>query len=77
MLFAANSDEYEKKKIQSSVKNEKIWKFLHRHVPVTSWLPNYNSEKAMGDFISGFTIGLTMIPQSIAYASLANLSPQV
>ncbi|XP_025200768.1 sodium-independent sulfate anion transporter-like isoform X2 [Melanaphis sacchari] len=32
---------------------------------------------AMGDMIAGITIGLTMIPQSIAYASLANLSPQV
>lgn len=66
-----------KKQTEKSIKNEKVREFIHRHVPITSWLPQYNWEKAMGDLISGFTIGLTMIPQSIAYASLANLSPQV
>jgi len=63
--------------MQRAIKNEKIYKFFHQHVPITKWLPKYNSENAMGDMIAGITIGLTMVPQSIAYASLANLSPRV
>lgn len=63
--------------MQKSKKNAKVIEFFHRHVPVTAWLPQYTSEKAVGDLIAGTTIGLTMIPQSIAYASLANLPPQV
>lgn len=72
-----SNDHVKKKQTQRSVKNEKIYEFFHQHVPITKWLPKYTSENAMGDMIAGVTIGLTMIPQSIAYASLANLSPQV
>lgn len=77
LFSASNSNDCAKKKNrQRSNKNEKISEFFHRHVPITMWLPKYDSEQAMGDLIAGTTIGLTMIPQSIAYASLANLSPQ-
>lgn len=48
-----------------------------KYAPIFKWLPKYNQYKAVGDFIAGITIGLTMIPQSIAYASLAGLDPQV
>lgn len=72
-----SNDHVKKKQMQKAIKNEKIYEFLHQHVPITKWLPKYNSKMAMGDMIAGITIGLTMIPQSIAYASLANLSPQV
>lgn len=71
---ATGNHDYAMKK---QIKHDKLAKFLHRHVPITSWLPKYDREKATGDVISGITIGLTMIPQSLAYASLANLSPQV
>ena len=30
-----------------------------------------------GDVIAGFTVGLTVIPQSLAYARIAELPPQV
>ena len=30
-----------------------------------------------GDIIAGVTVGLTLIPQSIAYAGIAQLAPQV
>lgn len=32
--------------------------------------------KLISDFIAGVTVGLTMIPQSLAYASLADIPPQ-
>lgn len=52
-------------------------RLLKRGIPIYSWLPHYNSEKAISDLIAGFTIGLTLIPQSLAYAALAGLSAEV
>lgn len=49
---------------------------LQKHIPIFRWLKNYTREDAICDFIAGISIGLTMIPQSIAYAALAGLSPQ-
>ncbi|KAM8703641.1 hypothetical protein ACLKA7_008293 [Drosophila subpalustris] len=50
------------------------WKrALLRHVPVFQWLPAYNTEWGIDDFITGITLGLTIIPESIACALLAGL----
>ncbi|CAG9584710.1 unnamed protein product [Danaus chrysippus] len=51
-------------------------RLLHKRLPITKWLPEYNSEKALADFIAGVTVGLTVIPQALAYATLAGLPPQ-
>ncbi|XP_049699523.2 sodium-independent sulfate anion transporter [Helicoverpa armigera] len=51
-------------------------RLLHKRLPITKWLPEYNSEKALADLIAGITVGLTVIPQALAYATLAGLSPQ-
>jgi solute carrier family 26 (sodium-independent sulfate anion transporter), member 11 len=53
--------------------SKKICEFIKRRLFILSWLPQYDRTKAIGDFISGVTIGLTMIPQSLAYANLANV----
>ncbi|GLG94259.1 Uncharacterized protein GBIM_01501, partial [Gryllus bimaculatus] len=47
-----------------------------QHVPIISWLPKYTKFDAVSDAVAGFTVGLTLMPQSIAYASLAGLSAQ-
>ncbi|KAH8250743.1 hypothetical protein KR038_006988, partial [Drosophila bunnanda] len=44
--------------------------------PILSWLPRYRLEYIMQDFIAGFTVGLTTIPQAIAYGVVAGLEPQ-
>ncbi|XP_034242350.1 sodium-independent sulfate anion transporter-like isoform X2 [Thrips palmi] len=49
---------------------------LRRRLPISKWLPTYGREDAVADLVAGFTLGLTLIPQSIAYALLAGLSPQ-
>ncbi|SPP83370.1 sodium-independent sulfate anion transporter [Drosophila guanche] len=50
------------------------WKrCLHRHVPITQWLPMYSPEWGIDDFIAGITLGLTIIPESMACALLAGL----
>ena len=50
---------------------------LYKRLPVLNWLPKYNMEWAIGDFVAGITVGLTVIPQALAYSNIAGLSPQV
>ncbi|KAL4702129.1 hypothetical protein ACJJTC_016053 [Scirpophaga incertulas] len=44
--------------------------------PILQWSVSYDSGTAVGDLIAGITVALTLIPQSIAYASLAGFEPQ-
>lgn len=52
-------------------------RLLNKRLPIVNWLPEYNSDKAVADLIAGITVGLTVIPQALAYATLAGLDPQV
>lgn len=47
-----------------------------KYVPISKWFPNYTKFQAVSDLVAGITLGLTMIPQSIAYAAIAGLTPQ-
>ena len=51
-------------------------KHIARKFPITQWLPQYNVNFAISDLIAGLTVGLTVIPQGIAYAIVAGLPPQ-
>ncbi|KAH8416113.1 hypothetical protein KR222_008351, partial [Zaprionus bogoriensis] len=44
--------------------------------PILTWLPRYRASYVVSDFIAGFTVGLTTIPQAIAYGVVAGLEPQ-
>lgn len=50
---------------------------LVRRVPILQWAPKYNTHKFFCDLIAGITVGLTVMPQALAYATLAGLEPQV
>jgi hypothetical protein len=52
-------------------------KVLYKRVPVLLWLPKYNTQDAVGDLVAGITVGLTVIPQSLAYANIAGLPTEV
>lgn len=54
----------------------KFKNLLLRRIHIIEWLPKYDKIKFISDLIAGITVGLTMIPQSLAYASLADLPPQ-
>ena len=56
--------------------NEKLGATVRRFVPIVSWLPRYEKAWLSGDVIAGFTIWGLLIPEMIAYASLAGLPPQ-
>ncbi|XP_045771325.1 sodium-independent sulfate anion transporter-like [Maniola jurtina] len=51
-------------------------KTLRKRLPIAGWLPQYGVQQAVGDAIAGVTVGLTVIPQSLAYANIAGLPPQ-
>ncbi|XP_075146844.1 sodium-independent sulfate anion transporter isoform X2 [Haematobia irritans] len=53
---------------------EQNW--LFRRIFILSWIRSYDREKAVSDLIAGVTLGMTIIPQSIAYAALAGLSSE-
>ncbi|XP_069685129.1 sodium-independent sulfate anion transporter-like isoform X2 [Periplaneta americana] len=50
--------------------------FLHRRLPFTKWAPQYTLGMFGQDMLAGLTVALTLIPQAIAYASVAGLEPQ-
>ncbi|KAK7126643.1 hypothetical protein R3I94_017976 [Phoxinus phoxinus] len=44
--------------------------------PILSWLPRYNLTCVKMDVIAGVTVGLTTVPQALAYAAVAGLPVQ-
>ncbi|XP_054635609.1 sodium-independent sulfate anion transporter isoform X2 [Dunckerocampus dactyliophorus] len=48
----------------------KIW------LPILAWLPKYNLKWLQMDLLAGFTVGLTTVPQALAYAEVAGLPVQ-
>ncbi len=54
---------------------EHVWQQLGRFVPAAGWLPAYERADLRGDLIAGLTVGVTLVPQSMAYAVLAGLPP--
>lgn len=52
-------------------------KILYKRIPILSWLPTYNIHYGVSDLVAGITVGLTVIPQGIAYSSVAGLPPQI
>ncbi|MBI5458200.1 SulP family inorganic anion transporter [Methanobacterium sp.] len=52
-------------------------KSFSSYLPITKWARNYNKDWLRPDIIAGITVGAFLIPESIAYVSLANLPPEV
>ncbi|CAH0397738.1 unnamed protein product [Chilo suppressalis] len=62
------------RRISKKVCSSESWR---RRLPITIWLPKYNIDYLIRDIIAGVTVGLTSIPQGIAYAIIAGVPPQV
>lgn len=50
---------------------------MHRiyDLPIVTWLPAYNRATLLSDLLAGLSVGVLLIPQSLAYAVLAGLPP--
>ncbi|KAH0629368.1 hypothetical protein JD844_011401 [Phrynosoma platyrhinos] len=47
-----------------------------KRLPVLRWLPKYSLQWLQLDFVAGLTVGLTVVPQALAYAAVAGLPVQ-
>lgn len=63
--------------VSSKKNNDKSNFSIVKYIIILNWLPKYTRLDAVSDFVAGFSLGLTLIPQSIAYAALAGLTAQV
>ncbi|MEP5152826.1 sulfate permease [Planktotalea sp.] len=48
-----------------------------RYFPILKWAPNYNREAFSADAIAAVIVTIMLIPQSLAYALLAGLPPEI
>ncbi|MGH0136480.1 UNVERIFIED_CONTAM: hypothetical protein FKN15_010115 [Acipenser sinensis] len=49
---------------------------LKKKLPILVWLPRYSVKWLQMDLIAGMTVGLTVVPQALAYAEVAGLPVQ-
>lgn len=47
--------------------------YLLEKAPITGWLPKYNPRWLLNDTLAGITVGVLLIPQSLAYAKIATI----
>ncbi len=50
---------------------------LKPFIPILDWLPRYKRSQLSGDLLAGIIVAVVLIPQSMAYAMIAGLPPQV
>ena len=50
---------------------------IAKYIPILSWLPNYQSGWLRLDLVAGLTAAAVIIPQAMAYASIAGLPVEV
>jgi solute carrier family 26 (sodium-independent sulfate anion transporter), member 11 len=50
--------------------------YLLEKVPIVGWLPRYDYRWILNDIIAGLTLGIMLIPQSLAYAKIATIPVQ-
>ena len=49
--------------------------WFQKILPILQWLPYYKKSYLSGDTYAGLTVGIILIPQSMAYALIAGLPP--
>ena len=49
---------------------------LHRYLPILGWLPHYDRKWLAGDAVAGLSVWSLLVPQSLAYATLAGVPVQ-
>jgi sodium-independent sulfate anion transporter 11 len=47
--------------------------YLLQKAPIVQWLPKYNPRWLLNDTLAGITVGVLLIPQSLAYAKICTI----
>ncbi|XP_048346419.1 sodium-independent sulfate anion transporter isoform X1 [Sphaerodactylus townsendi] len=55
---------------------DRWYQMAQKRLPVLRWLPRYSLQWLQFDIIAGLTVGLTVVPQALAYAEVAGLPMQ-
>lgn len=50
---------------------------MTRYLPFLDWLVHYQRENFPSDLVAGVTVALILVPQSMAYAQIGGLPPQI
>ena len=48
---------------------------MQNFFPILAWLKTYKKGDFIKDLLAGFTVGIILIPQGMAYAMIAGLPP--
>ena len=48
-----------------------------RYLPILNWAPSYDKETFSADLVAAIIVTIMLIPQSLAYALLAGLPPEI
>ncbi len=56
---------------------KKITQIAHKYLPILDWAPKYTSKILVNDLLVAVIVTIMLIPQSLAYATLAGLPPEV
>src|SRR4051795_9223547 len=55
------------------MENNSLIQKLRTYLPIIDWLPRYQSKYFRWDLIAGITLAFFVLPESMAYATLAGL----
>ena len=58
-------------------RQDRVRRYIGDRVPIVRWLPKYSMKTLVSDVIAGLTVGMMVVPQSLAYANIAQVPPQV
>ncbi|XP_076275258.1 sodium-independent sulfate anion transporter-like isoform X1 [Rhynchophorus ferrugineus] len=77
LLFSGPEDVPPNEWLKQQARSFCSLKTLKKRIPIVAYLPHYTWETAISDLLAGLTVGLTIIPQAIAYSNVAGLPPQI
>lgn len=80
IFYGYNQPKSEKpiaKRIGDFLKKSCSLKNFKERLPLSKWLPKYSPLDFKGDLVAGITVGMTTVPQALAYAQIAELPLEV